>query len=299
MAKHFRAKPILLDCFHAVDVYRTAAIRDKCLRYHSELYNALAIERDKISDCLKKALLEAAIGPFKFSGWQRLVKYRYSDNPLSPEGSLLEPGGRFNIPDINPLRFPRFPALYIAEDRKTALGEALGGEGDGAMSALDCALVKRESIAVISLEGELDSVIDLNKAERLEPFLRLIAGISLPAEKEKLLADMGKAAEIEPMQLVRTMDELANALFAGEWRRMPMLYDIPAQCQVFGQLVFNAGIDGIVYPSRVSPGNCIAIYPRNLIPGSYVQLSGAVPASLKITRLDRVSWPAMRGTLDY
>lgn len=66
----------------------------------------------KFYDALKSSLREVA-APFEFSAWQRAVKYRYSLAPLSTKGSLVDPGGRFNIGAIDPSRFPLFPALLL------------------------------------------------------------------------------------------------------------------------------------------------------------------------------------------
>lgn len=115
---------LLDDAENANDLALWEAKKDKILRYHWNLYNDLVYQRHKIADQLCKALWEAATGSYEFNGWQRQVRYKYSLTPLSPKGSLLEPGGRFNIPNVNPNQIPPFPALYIAEDRETVLQEA-------------------------------------------------------------------------------------------------------------------------------------------------------------------------------
>ena len=103
MTSRERDKPplLLLDSFSTKDLNRWEAQKEKILRYHWDLYSALAYERRKIADQLRIALLEAATRPYEFKGWQRQVRYKYSLTPLSPKGSLIEPGGRFNIPNMN------------------------------------------------------------------------------------------------------------------------------------------------------------------------------------------------------
>jgi hypothetical protein len=48
------------------------------------------------------------MGPFKIERWQKAVKYKHALTPLSVRGSLIEPGGRFNIGGTD-TRFSSFP----------------------------------------------------------------------------------------------------------------------------------------------------------------------------------------------
>jgi hypothetical protein len=58
---------------------------------------------------------------------------------------------------------------------------------------------------------------------------------------------------------------LGDALEKRDWRNWPMIYDVPATCQVFGSLVMNAGIEGIRYDSSITGRECIAIFPQNFL----------------------------------
>ena len=51
-------------------------------------------------------------------------------------------------------------------------------------------------------------------------------------------------------ELIRTLSRLTDSLLDPNWRMWPMQFDVPATSQVFGQLVAQAGIEGIVYPSK-------------------------------------------------
>ena len=43
-----------------------------------------------------------------------------------------------------------------------------------------------------------------------------------------------------------------------------MQVDVPANSQIFGQLACSSGIEGIVYPSKMSNRKkCLAVYPKN------------------------------------
>jgi len=254
---------------------------------HWDFFSDLAYRRSKIIDKLRDALREAAGRDFVFHGYQRVVAYRYSREPLAVEGSLLEPGGRFNIGDID-RRFPVFPALYMGEDKATAMQEVLctpTGKGDG-KTDLDYALTNPESVLVVSVSGRLESVIDLSKPDRLARFLGLIKDFDVPkgvlrtASKHKI-----------PLDVVRSVDGLTRAILNPNWREWPMLFDVPASPQIFGQLVMDAGIEGIVYPSRYGAKTCLAVYPQNFREtGSYVELDHQPPVPLRWRKLDSSTW---------
>lgn len=284
-----RSDFFLLDRFSAEDIRHWTAFKDKILRFHWEHYSALAFERSKIADKLREALLQAAGGPFEFKRWQRLVKYKYTLEPLSTAGSLKEPGGRFNIPDINPQQFPPFPALYVAEDKETALAETLGQRetAGGRLSASDLALTKKDSVSIVSVSGRLDSVIDLHQLGSLQPFLDLIKDFPVPGHLIRIAKEMG----VEPPRLVGTVGELETALLGPRWRAMPMQFDVPASCQIFGQLVAKAAIEGILYPSRLTGMKCLAIFTEDFENDSFVELDDRPPAGTKVVRLDAGSPP--------
>jgi len=261
MKKPKRAKSplFLLDAFSAEDIERREKEKDRILRYHWDLHCAFAYERNKIKDQIRTALLEATVRPYVFRGWQRQVRYKYSLTPLSPKGSLYEPGGRFNIPDINPEQIQPFPALYIAEDKETTMQEA--GQLKSAsksLSGLELALIKKDSISIVEVHGKLESVIDLHHPNKLKPFLQLIKKFSLP---ENIIEEAKKLnVNTWPIQ---NMKLLIESLLEPDWRAWCMQFDVPANCQIFGQLVSNAGITGIVYPSKYTKKKCLAIYPQN------------------------------------
>jgi hypothetical protein len=56
---------------------------------------------------------------------------------------------------------------------------------------------------------------------------------------------------------------LLKSFLANNWRKEPAQFDIPANSQIFGQLAYFAGMDGVVYPSTKTGKNCLAIYPSN------------------------------------
>ena len=281
--------PFLLDKFSAKDIDRWNRFRDAILRFHWDYYNSLTYQRSQISEDLSKALLGAAEGAFQFSKWQRIVTYKHAVEPLSLLGSLVDPGGRFNIGDINSVQFPPFPALYAAVDKHTALQEVLSRKIPTGMEtqALDSALIRPDSITVVSVSGHLDSVINLRHPERLEVFLDLVKEFSIPGH----LIQMAKTLGVPPPKLVRDRANLLEVLLDPNWRSWPMQFDVPAPCQLFGQLVAKAGIEGIVYPSKFGGKDCLAIFPQNFEDADvFVQLDDVPPPGVQVRRLDATTW---------
>jgi hypothetical protein len=281
-----------LDSFSVRDIRLWAQKKDKFLKYHWDFYSNLAYQRSKIADDLKKAVLEAAEEKFPFEHWQRVIKYKYALRPLSGEGSLIDPGGRFNIGDINPDQYPPFPALYIAEDKDTGLQEVLSQKINpkNEQKALDYALTNPASIASISLSGSLDRIINLTKPSRLEKFIRLIKDFTIPPHLLKAVKEL----KISRPELIRTMPKFLEAILNPDWRVSPMTVDVPAPSQIFGQLVFSSGIEGILYPSKFNDKLCLAIFPQNFEgTDSYLQLDDGAPAELKIRKLDATNLSQM------
>lgn len=276
----------ILEQFSLEEIKKWKDLRDKILRYHWEYYSSLAYQRSRVTDNIRAALVEAAEGPFSFTGWQRIVKYQHTNTPLSVTGSLSEIGGRFNIGDIDTERFAPFPALYIAGDRETAMLETLGqGAEETRLSGLEFALTKTDSISAVSVNGTLESVINLNHPERLERFVRLIKDFVVAGK----LTQMSKESGWEPPSLIRTVPQLLDAMLYRDWRVWANLYDVPIASQIFGQLVLNAGIEGIVYPSKYSGQENLAIFPQVFAGDSYVELAGDIPNTVKTPRLDAVT----------
>ncbi len=149
------------------DLLRSKAYFERLVEFHWEYYSELEFQRNQIREQLKSSLRDTA-QPFEFTKWQRIVRYKYSLTPLSTKGSLVDPGGRFNIGDIDCARYPVFPALYIASDKGTALAEVLGREkGTGSLTPEELALTKPDSITAVSVSGRLESIVDIRDRSNL------------------------------------------------------------------------------------------------------------------------------------
>lgn len=290
-----RSTFILLDQFSVADIHKWTAFKDQLLKYHWDYYNELAYQRSQITDEIKKSLLEATQKTFTFEKWQRAVKYKYALEPFSVTGSLIDPaGGRFNIGDINSSQFPPFPALYLTGDKNTAHQELLCQKIDPGQEnrAFDFALTNPASVVNISLSGSLSSIINLREPEKLQPFVDLIKDFSIPDYLKKTAKNIG---EHEP-DLIRSVPKLINSLQDPNWRLWPMQFDVPVASQIFGQLVSEAGIEGILYPSKFTDKDCLAVYPQNFEEGSFIQMDDTAPPEIKIRRLDVTTWDKIKKT---
>lgn len=276
------SKRWVLDSGRVSDIVRSKALLEELLEFHWRYYSELAFQRNRIREQLKTSLRENAL-PFEFSKWQRIVKYKYSLEPLSTKGSLIDPGGRFNVGEIDPLRYPVFPALYLASDKSTGLAEVLGrGEAIGGLTPEELALTRQDSVSAVSVSGKLESVIDIRDRKRLAGFVSLIKNFTLSKSLIK------KAQKLNvPVGLIQTAKMLGEALEQRDWRNWPMRFEVPATSQIFGGLVKNAGIEGIVYNSCLTQKACIAVFPETFCNSSaYVELDDPAPTENVPRRID-------------
>ncbi len=272
-----------LDSGRISDIAKSKALFQQLVEFHWAYYSELEFQRNQIREQLKSSLREKA-QPFEFSKWQRSVKYRYCLDPLSTKGSRVDPGGRFNVGEIDPLRYPVFPALYIAADKRTALAESLGQEErTGSLTPEELSLTKPDSITVVSVTGALESVIDIRDRNNLASFVSLIKDFKLSPS----LILRARKLSFSPLHLVRTVKELGIVLEQRNWREWPRLYDVPSSCQVFGGLAMNAGIEGILYNSAATQRACLAVFPQNFLnSSSYVELDDVAPVEEVPRRVD-------------
>jgi len=277
-----------LDQFSLGDIKEWARRRDKFLAYHWEYYSCLAYQRSQILDQFKSELRKISSGPWPFSKWQRAVKYKYSLEPLSARGSLVDPGGRFNVGDIDPLKFSPFPALYLAQDRDTAMQELLCQQDiPSEISPHELALLKPDSISLVSISGSLDQVIRLEDPDKFADFVKIFQNFRIPNH----IAAMAREIGFLVPAVIRDGQELLFYLLEPNWRLTPMQFDVLAPCQIFGQLAMEAGIEGIIYLSKFTGKECVAVFPGNFgASDSFVQLDDEAPAEAKLRRLDSSNW---------
>jgi len=259
------------------------------LQYHWNNYSELALQRSQIQGELKQALLKNCASNYVFKKWQRTTKWKYSFHPLSTVGSLSYVGGRFNTGSNVNSEVPSFPALYIACDKDTCLQEALGqvvGE-DCPLTSRELSLTNPQSEATVSVSGELEKVFDLRSSAHLEEFVELIKDFKI----SKALKDLAKSLNWPQPSVVQQPEKLLETLLIENWREAPSQYDIPANSQIFGHLIFNAGIEGILYPSKLTGKDCLAIFPRNFaVTSSYIALDDEPPHPNIPQKIDSENW---------
>jgi len=269
---------------------KAKARTEALLKYYWNYHHELEYQRQQISNKLSNILNAGSTPNFIFDQWQRVVKYKHSLNPLSAVGSLSDPGGRFNIGNINPQSFLSFPALYIARDKETAIQETLLGmifNNQAKLSATELALTAPDSITIVSVTGKLDKILDVRSANQLRKFVNCVKHFTLTQK----ITDTAKYLGIEEPEIISRPKQMHDALLDKNWRYSPMHFDIPSVPQIFGQLVHHAGIEGILYPSRLTGNDCIAIFTRNFDKTtSYIELTDSAPDEVLTRRIDASNW---------
>ena len=91
----------------------------------------------------------------------------------------------------------------------------------------------------------MDRVIDLTDKTALVTFAKLISKFKVPQS----ILDSAARLNIPLPTLIKSPGPLLKSLLIDNWRKEPAQFDIPANGQIFGHLVYLAGIDSIVYPS--------------------------------------------------
>jgi hypothetical protein len=77
----------LLDSGNLSDIIKSKKLYEDLVELHWKYYSELAFQRKQIREELNASLREVST-PFQFSFWQRVVRYKYSLDPLSTKGSL-------------------------------------------------------------------------------------------------------------------------------------------------------------------------------------------------------------------
>lgn len=279
----------LLESGREEDLIRAKKKTEALIAYQWQAYTELAYQRSLIKDELAYALMQGSRA-HDFHKYQRAVKYKYGLHPLSTVGSLTYIGGRFNIGKNVNSEIPFFSGLYLAEDKDTALQEHLGQHAvskSSPLNAREIALSNPTSETIVSVSGKIDRVFDLTTVDNLKDFIRLIRGFYF----SKNLIERAKKLNISPQGIVKTPLQLVDSLMSNNWREMPSLYDVASNSQIFGHLVYLAGIEGILYPSKFTKKPCLILFPGNFQnTDSVIWLDDDVPHPKVPNRLDRSNW---------
>ncbi len=230
--------------------------------FRFDKYNHCFNEQEKVAKEITSSLNEKIISR-KFKNWFRLISMKYVMDPLSCKGSTKNAiGGRFNIGSIKKDRLPTFPALYIGDKKKVCIKEVYGG--------VEQFYTNKNGEGIFSIEGNIHSVLDIGKKGSLDAFVKVIKKIKLSRSLQKMAKKLKLKGE-----LIQNITQLKKAIYHVNWRRSPILYDIPSSSQIFGRLVRNAGIEAILYRSTKNSrsGLCLAVFPENFKNSeSYIRL---------------------------
>lgn len=284
-----------LDKFSQEDLRTWQRIAKGLDEYHIRLYYHLEGLRNTHHEALCESIQNVPPTSIELEGWVRIVDYQYTLEPLSAAGSLVK-GGRFNIGrDLNPRHFPQYPALYIADSYETAYAEKFGlypSESSSGLTGHEFALRKPDSFTVANMNGNLDNLFDIRKTSNLKRFTNIIKKFDIPIELKVLAAQLG----IEAPFKVNDASLLKRTILSADWHAWPIQLEIPANSQIFGRLIMEAGFEGVIYPSVKSRGTCVAIFPSNLAgTASHIELSGRLPKEVKYKSLDSRTWENLIG----
>lgn len=295
----------LLESGTLSDMLEAKRITEDMIKYQWDYYSELARQRDEIIGPIKESLISASKS-FQFNRWQRGVKYKYSLHPLSTNGSLTNNGGRFNTGTNVNSQVPTFPALYLASDKDTALQEHLGQippskeikkmiasslgmteEDINELSPRELALCNPSSETVVSVSGKLDKVIDLRSYKSLELFVKLIKVFKISDDLKRRAMILG----VSNPEVVKTAKQLLMTFLQSDWTLLPARYAVPSNSQIFGHLVFIAGIEGVIYPSKLTGEPCLALFPKNFVAtDSFIMLDDESPHVGVPSKIDGANW---------
>lgn len=290
-----RTKPpenkYLLDEISEESVTRGIEGDNRICALHFKLFYCLEAQRVRHYEELIEAIRSSVSkDPFQISGWSRAVTVKWTNNPLSAAGSLTHIGGRFNYGrQINEYQFRAFPALYIGNSHEVALAERVPPSAHPSpLSDNELALAKQSSYSYFVLKGTVHKVLDITKAKSL----RKVSEIMSTFEKDDAIDELAKLAGKKPIPLVRQPGQLKQLLHDPDWRGAPTQINLPSAPQIFGKIVRDAGVEGILYnSSKARGGKCLAIFPENLEDSaSSIALADEPPNSIENTILDKDTW---------
>src|SRR5690606_11177438 len=139
---------LLLEYVTGSDLARSRAQAARLQAYHKQLFYETEGQRAAHADEIRAALQSIPAVAVSVNDWCRQVSAKYALSPLSCKGSLKR-SGRFNYGDDLDGRFPRFPALYLADSRATAHCEMFQIRSEtGRLTAAELNLQPSSSIAV-------------------------------------------------------------------------------------------------------------------------------------------------------
>lgn len=254
------------------------------------LHYALEAQRQLHRGDLYRALEPAVLRePVTLNQWVRVCTYRYSHQPLNAYGSTIGSGGRFNYGDaLDSIDTTPFPALYIGANKTVAYREYFGMQPNESrqLTAQEFSLTPNKAISVLQINGDVHNVLDITHPNRLREFTDILSSFNVSAE----VNDLARAAGFQPRSLVTTVDQFMDLLRESNWRGWARQHGLPASCQIFGKIVWEAQYDAILYRSVKGGGKCLAVFPQNLQHSeTHLWLADSAPPNVN-TALDASNW---------
>ncbi len=114
---------------------------------------------------------------------------------------------------------------------------------------LDDTLTDTHPISIFTVSGKLNLVLDVSDSAALEAFTRLIKDFKISRTVQYMDPMLSK----KPLYTIRTPEELRKTLLNVNWHKSQAQFDLPGNPQIFGQLAFDAGLEGIVVNPRPTP----------------------------------------------
>ena len=179
-----------------MEIQHNRRIYQKHYDYYWGEYSELAKQRLDHWEEIRESLLSEVIDDYRFRERFRAVKWCYSNHPLCTLGSLKDPGGRFNIGNMNPSLVPRFSALYIAQDKETAEKELLSSNDTSKLSKFDLSLTNSSSISIVAVQGILDTVFDIRGDTKLKGLIKILRKFKFSPSLKKLSSTLKIDSEV-------------------------------------------------------------------------------------------------------
>ncbi len=264
--------------------------------YTSVLFYHLEPERQR----LRTELLASLDRPhltLSEKNWGRMVKYQYSNAPLSSAGSLKDIGGRFNVgTELDDGTIKGWPALYLAEDFETAYREKFRLKRDQLFNGLnpdELALQPGSSHSFVQVNIKLNKIFDLTSSASLSALEKILQKFKVPTRAKELHKKL-RFPQNQPI-LFKSAAHLFHHVCMFNWRALPIQFGFPATSQILAELIFAAGYEAILYKSSKSGARCLAVFSENLLDGSFVELADTSPPAVIYPRLTSDTAEALSG----
>ncbi len=218
--------------------------------YCETVENFLQRERENRISEINDSLLSNIKLQYEHDDLSRIVRAKFSTDPLCPIGSVRRPpGGRFNFGQTTRLASNYFQALYLANDFETALAETYHSKEESIGDFMHC-----------KVSVKIDRYLDLRDKKVIKGFFDTIKTIKIPTEFVDLAVDLG----VEPMSICKDDSEIYNAIFSERYKAWDTWVDQYSPSQWLGFYIYSLGIPAVIYPSvRDQRGFNLAIYPDN------------------------------------